>query len=63
MKLIKDASLNYFSTLYKWKSLKAGPLAQGLPAYVPGRDYLSSGRAQKLKVICHTRYIDYEGKS
>ena len=38
------------ATLHKWNTMKDGPLAQRLPSYCPGRDFLSSARANSLKV-------------
>ena len=42
--------LQYLTTLQRWNSLKKGPLAQNLPNHIPGRDFLSSGRARQLKL-------------
>ena len=36
--------------MHKWSTMKNGPLAQRLPSYVPGRDFLSSNRANSLNV-------------
>ena len=44
--------MQYFSTLQKWDSLREGQLAQRMPSYVPGRDYMSSSRARTLKIPC-----------
>ena len=38
------------ATLHKWNTLKDGPLAQRLPSFIPGREFLSSARANSLKV-------------
>ena len=48
--LFQDASVNYFGTLYKWNSLLEGCLAQELPEYVPGHEYLSSDSVRRYKV-------------
>ena len=40
----------YLATLHKWGTLKNGPLAQRLPTYIPGREFLSPSRAHSLKV-------------
>ena len=40
----------YLATLHKWGTLKTGPLAQRLPTYIPGREFLSPSRAHSLKV-------------
>ena len=44
--------MHYFATMLKWDSLREGKLANRLPDFVPGRDLMSSSRAQALKVIC-----------
>ena len=44
--------MQYFSTLQKWDSLREGQLAQRMPSFVPGRDYMSSSRAKALKIPC-----------
>ena len=38
------------STVQKWESLRDGCLAQRLPAYIPGRDYISTSRANTLRI-------------
>ena len=40
----------YVATLHKWGTMKNGPIAQRLPSYVPGRDFLSANRASSLKI-------------
>lgn len=47
---LKQAVTQYLATCHKWSTMKNGPLAQRLPSYAPGRDFLSSNRANSLKV-------------
>ena len=46
----KDASIYYFASKYKWDSYRKGKLAQRLPFWIKGRDFLSNARANALKV-------------
>ena len=49
--IFKDAACAYFGAKYKWDSFRSGPLAQRLPEFTPGREFISSSRADLLKVI------------
>ena len=42
--------MQYFSTVQKWESLRDGCLAQRLPSFVPGREYISTSRANTLRI-------------
>ena len=42
--------MQYLVTLQKWISLKESPLAQRLPSYAPGREFLTRSRANHLGV-------------
>ena len=42
--------MQYLVTLQKWISLRESPLAQRLPSFVPGREYLTYSRANHLGV-------------
>ena len=42
--------MQYLSVLHKWESMKHGQLAQRLPSFVPGRQYLSRSRANNLNL-------------
>ena len=42
--------MQYLSTLQKWESLRDGCLAQRLPSFIPGREYISTARANALRI-------------
>ena len=47
---INKAIAKYLGVSQKWSSLRIGAMAQRLPSYIPARDYVSSSRADSLKL-------------
>lgn len=51
--ILQDASCAFLGAKYKWESLRSGSLAQRLPDFTPGREFISLSRADLLKVTIY----------